>query len=322
MVHHACSIVAATATLSIGLAGCSSSSEGDPIRVTGSATVEPITQLAATEHRANIEMTANGTYDGFEEFCVGDSDINNASSAITHEYIDLCAENGVRFIELPIGLDTLSIVVNTDNEVDDLSLDELNAIWADGSEVTTWADVREGLPDEEITLVGRPEGSGTFSYFTAQVNDEPGSIRDDYRTSDDVDDIAGWISEDPNALSFMGVGNYLNSPEESRSAMKTISVDGVEPSLINAQSGEHQPLVRPLFIYINADSFAKNSDVEDFATAYVDNAVSLLPRVYFYGLAPDAYDAVRERLDSRTEGTMLNGDPFLNVNINELLQAE
>ncbi|WP_257162467.1 substrate-binding domain-containing protein [Corynebacterium cystitidis] len=314
-------IVAALLTASVVmLAGCSSESDGEAIRVTGSATVEPITQLAATEHKAQLEMTSDGTYDGFEQFCNGKSDINNASSAITQDYINMCADNGVRFVELPIGLDALSIVVNAANtDIDDISLEELNALWAEDSEITTWADMRDGLSDDTITLAGRPDGSGTFSYFTAQVNGEPNSIREDYRTTDDMQELSSWIAEDENALGFMGVGNYLNSPEEDRNKMKTIAVDGVEPSLANAQSGKYQPLVRPLFIYINTESLETNAALNEFATAYVDNAASILPRVFFYGLTPEAYDAVSQRLKLRTEGTIMGGDPFQTVDIDTLV---
>ncbi|SES19141.1 substrate-binding domain-containing protein [Corynebacterium cystitidis] len=274
-------IVAALLTASaVMLAGCSSESDGEAIRVTGSATVEPITQLAATEHKAQLEMTSDGTYDGFEQFCNGKSDINNASSAITQDYIDMCAAD---------------------------------------SEITTWADMRDGLSDDTITLAGRPDGSGTFSYFTAQVNGEPNSIREDYRTTDNMRELSSWIAEDENALGFMGVGNYLNSPEEDRNKMKTIAVDGVEPSLANAQSGTYQPLVRPLFIYINAESLETNAALNEFATAYVDNAASILPRVFFYGLTPEAYDAVSQRLKLRTEGTVMGGDPFQTVDIDTLV---
>ena len=304
------------------LAGCASEADGDPIRITGSATVEPITQLAATEHRANISMTSDGTYDGFENFCSGESDINNASSAITQEYIDQCAENDIRFVELPIGLDALSIVANEANtDVFDLTLEELGAIWEPDSTVTSWSDVREGLSDENVTLVGRPDGSGTFSYFTAQVTGEQDAIRDDYQKTDDMDELSAWIADEPNALGFMGVGNYLAASDEDRAKMKTLSVDGVDPTLKNVQNGDYQPLARPLFIYVNVDSLENNAAVEDFVSCYIDNATSILPRVYFYALPEEAYDVVSNRLEQRTEGSLLDGDPFQSIDIVDALNS-
>lgn len=306
---------------SLVLAGCSSASEAETITVTGSATVEPITQLAATEHKASLDMTSDGTYDGFEEFCSGNSDINNASSAITQEFLDKCADNGVEFIELPIGLDALSLVTHNDNEgVTDLSLDELAEIWKADSQVETWSDVRTGLHNEKIGLYGRPEGSGTFSYFTARINGTPDHIREDYEKTDDIDELTGWIAEDSESLGFMGVGNYLAADEDERAAMKTVAVDGIDPTLENVQDGKY-PLSRPLFVYVSVDALENKDGVEEFLTDYVDNAAGIVPRVYFYGLSEAAYDAVAQRLKDRETGSLMNGDPFQNIDINRDLKA-
>ncbi|WIM68739.1 substrate-binding domain-containing protein [Corynebacterium breve] len=312
--------ISALLATSLVLTGCAQNSEDDDaIRITGSATVEPITRLAATEHKAKINMTADGTYDGFEAFCAGNSDINNASSAITEEYIEACEKNGVEFVELPIGIDALSMVANRANsEVDDLSTEELKKIWEPDSQVKTWADVREGLPDEEIRLVGRPEGSGTFSYFTAMVNGEADAVRKDYEKTDSITELTGWVSESEYALGFMGVGNYLASDEDHRNEMNTLTVDGVEPSLGNAQDGSY-PFTRPLFIYVSVDALEKKDGVEEFVTDYVENSTSIVPRVFFYGLTEDAQEAVVKRLEDRETGSLFDGDPFQELDVNEEL---
>ena len=51
-----------------------------------------------------------GTGDGFELFCNGETDISDASRPIEQEEIDACADAGVEFVELQIGLDGLSIL--------------------------------------------------------------------------------------------------------------------------------------------------------------------------------------------------------------------
>lgn len=314
--------LAALLTGALLVTGCSAISSADsdePITVTGSATVEPLTRLAGVEGKATLEMTSQGTYDGFDKFCAGESDINNASSAITQEYLDKCEENGVEFVELPLGIDALSMVTNVENpKVDNLSMEEIEKIWAPDSDVKTWANVREGLPEDEINLYGRPEGSGTFSYFTALVNGEAGAIRDDYEKTDSIDELTKWISQDSHGLGFMGVGNYLAADGDERNSMTTLAIDGVEPSLGNVQDHTY-PLSRPLFIYVSVDALDNKDGVEEFVTGMVDNAASLVPRVYFYGLTDEAYDAVAKRLEERTAGSLLEGDPFQEIDINEAL---
>lgn len=307
-----------------GLAACSANAD-DPILVSGSSTVYPITNQVARENRVTLEMEAEGTLDGFERFCNGETHINNASEAIPGagqptDYMAMCEENGVEYIELPIGLDALSVVRNNANTfATDLTVEELRRIWEPNSSVTTWADVREGFPDEEIVLVGRPEGSGTFDYFTSQITGAAGEIRDDYRSTDDLEELATWIADDQYALGFMGVGNYLHTDEDYLSKMSTVSVDGVEPSLANAQSGTYHPLTRPLFIYVSVAALEERDDVLSFVETYVDDAAGILPRVFFYPLEREDYTLVKERLDNRTTGTLFDGDPHQDVNISELL---
>ncbi|MDO5668962.1 MAG: substrate-binding domain-containing protein [Corynebacterium sp.] len=315
MSHRAtAALIAATLMLS----GCTASD--DPIRITGSSTVAPITAHMARAEQVAIEQTTDGTLDGFEEFCRGDSHLNNASVPIPADYVDLCADNDIEFIELPIALDALSVVRNSANgAVQDITLAELREIWAPDSQVTTWSDVRTEWPDEEIVLVGRPAGSGTYDYFTGAVNGEAGAIRDDYRSTDDIDELTGWIADDSNALGFMGIGNYLAADEADRNVMATLAVDGVEPSLAGVQDGSYQALTRPLFLYVSVPALEERADVEEFVTGYLDEVYDHLPLVYYYRFEAETYDKVRARFEERVTGTLLDGVDPAEADIEELL---
>lgn len=63
----------------LGLGACTSVAEGDsPILVSGSATVEPITTAMARQANVTVDVAAEGTTDGFDRFCRGETAINNA----------------------------------------------------------------------------------------------------------------------------------------------------------------------------------------------------------------------------------------------------
>src|ERR671917_1174997 len=86
------------------------------ISIEGSSTVQPITQAAAElfleeNPDARIEVGGAGTSDGFEAFCQGDTEISDASRPIEAEEIDVCEENNVEFIEIPVAYDGISVVV-------------------------------------------------------------------------------------------------------------------------------------------------------------------------------------------------------------------
>lgn len=85
------------------------------VTISGSSTVEPISSLVAESFSAanpdvSISVDGPGTGDGFELFCNGETDISDASRPIEQEEIDACADAGVEFVELQIGLDGLSIL--------------------------------------------------------------------------------------------------------------------------------------------------------------------------------------------------------------------
>ncbi|MDO5627078.1 MAG: substrate-binding domain-containing protein [Mobilicoccus sp.] len=295
--------------------GAAASAGPDTILVSGSSTVAPITRLVASEGRFDVAVEAEGTINGFERFCAGETAINNASTPIPGEgqpdnFIEKCDSNGVEYVELPIGLDTLSIVRNEQASfLDDITTEELRTIWAADSSVSTWNEVRSDWPEEPLTLYGRDHGSGTYASFSYALTEDADGLRDDYEATDDLRLLSSWIAEDAGGLGFMGVGNYLATPETDRNRLSTVSVDGAAPSLANAQDGSY-PITRPLFLYVAKDALEETEQVKEFVNYYLDHASSILPRTYFYPLEQGMYPQVRERLDAETTGTEYDGNPF------------
>ena len=299
---------AALTAVAMAAAGCGSEDttpDGDAIRITGSSTVEPITSYMANRYDFNVDIDAVGSTDGFDTFCAGDADINDASVAIPGagtevDYQKRCADNGVNFVELPIALDAITLVKHRDNDwAQDLTIEQLHDIWAKDSAVSKWSDIDPSWPDEEITLYGRPSGSGTLGVFEQLVlgGDQ---IRDDYQATDDVQELSGWVADDVNALSFMGIGNYLSTEDPTRSRIDNVLVDGLAPTAEETKNGNY-PLSRPLFIYVNEES-AKRDDVDEFVTTYLDNVEAVLPRVYFYQLPESEYTDAKQRYEDRVTG--------------------
>ena len=296
-------IASALTAVAVFAAGCSSShdvaSEG-AIQATGSATVEPITSYIANRYDFDVDVEAIGSTDGFEKFCNGEADINNASVAIPEDFQKQCADKDVEYIELPIGLDAITLVKHRDNDfAADLTIQQLHDIWAKDSAVSKWSDIDPSWPDEEIKLYGRPAGSGTLDVFTDLVLDGD-EIRDDYQATDDIQELSQWVAEDPNALSFMGIGNYLATDEEHRNLIDNVDVDGVAPSAEEAKSGNY-PLSRPLFIYVNKKA-TEREDVDKFVTTYLEHAEAVMPRVYFYQLPEQDYEDAKSRYSDRAAG--------------------
>ena len=154
------------------------------INVDGSSTVFPITEAMAEEFgyatNGNVKVTVgvSGTGGGFKKFCAGETVISDASRPIKQSEVDLCAENGIEYIELPVAIDGLSVMVNPNNDfVECMTVDELHTVWApeaenqvtEGGAITPTDEVRDGWPDEDIRLYAPGVDSGTFDYFTETV---------------------------------------------------------------------------------------------------------------------------------------------------------
>ena len=106
---------------------------------TAPSTVYPITEAMAEEFQAEsggksrITVGISGTGGGFKKFCRGEIHIADASRPIKEAERTACAEAGIEFIELPVALDALTVMVNPGNDwVDYLTIDELKKIWEPG----------------------------------------------------------------------------------------------------------------------------------------------------------------------------------------------
>ena len=152
------------------------------VGIDGSSTVFPISEAVAEEFRAvapkvRVQVGVSGTGGGFKRFCAGETDISNASRAIKSSELEICAANGIEFVEMLVGWDGLSVVVNPDNDfVDELTIEELKLIYEPGSTVNNWNQVRASFPDEELTIFAPDVDSGTFDFFTDEVVGEEGRL--------------------------------------------------------------------------------------------------------------------------------------------------
>ena len=262
-----------------GLAGCIARGEDSglsgEVRMDGSNTVLPHGAVVSEEfqwrnNRVVIPVRGSGTGAGFQRFCTGETHAQNASRTILEDEEALCAEHGVEYLELETALDGLAVFASPENDwCDDLTVEELAAIWESGSAVETWSDVREEWPDEEIELYGRDAASGTFDYFTEALTGEIGNIRSDYSASADTNVIVRGVRGSPYGLGFGGAGYYYENEDD----LKLLGVDDgegpVEPTRDTVESGEYTPLTRPLYTYFRTDGFERE-EVRRFARFYFE----------------------------------------------------
>ncbi len=310
-------VAAAAGVLALGVAACGDDDDDDSgdsgssepvsgtIRIDGSSTVGPLTSAIAEGFNeenpdVNITVGTSGTGGGFEKFCAGETDANDASEAIGDEEIAACEEGGVKYEEIQVANDALTVVVNPDNPVTCMTVDQLKSVWEPKSTISSWSDI-EGLDppyDESLELYGPGSDSGTFGYFTEAINGEEDAIRNDFNDvgEDDNATVTG-VSGAPGGMGYFGYSFFA----ENEDTLKALEIDGgkgcVGPSPETAQDGSYTPLSRPLFIYPSAEALADPA-FDAFMQYYLENVGSIAEQVGFISLTDEQLSEQQGKLDS------------------------
>ncbi len=277
----------------------------DQIRIVGSSTVFPFSQVVSEEY---TNLTGNpapvvestGTGGGMRIFCSGigvsHPDITGASRAMKQSEYDLCIANGVTSItEILIGYDGLSVSHSIDGPDFDLTKAQLFLALATevpvGSEIvdnpyTRWSEIDPALPDVEIIVFGPPPTSGTRDAFVELVmvegcqafaavmalNNDRGDEVCQRMRQDGPFIEAG---ENDNLIvqrlradeNALGIFGY-SFLFENRDTLKAIAIDGVVPDQKTIADGSYR-VARPLFVYVKNAHRGAIPGLQEFVEEYV-----------------------------------------------------
>jgi phosphate transport system substrate-binding protein len=281
--------LAAAGAMALGVAACgddekseSGSSGGGGgelagnIRIDGSSTVQPFAEAAAelfSEENSGVKVTVGGagTGDGFEKFCRGETQISDASRPIEEDETKLCTQGKVKPVEVQVANDGITVVTNKNLKVDCITTGQLKKIFGKGAKATNLSDAGGNLPDQELALFTPGTESGTFDFFTEQINGEEGVQRTEgIQTSADDNVLVTGVSGEDGGLGYFGFSFY----DQNKDKLNAVKVDGgggcVEPSLETIQSGEYKPLARPIFMY-PSEAALKKPEVKAFMSFVSEN---------------------------------------------------
>jgi phosphate transport system substrate-binding protein len=308
---------AVCATLALGAAACGNDDDdggssggggggGDlsgTIRIDGSSTVGPFAQAAQEAFQGEnpgvrITVAQSGTGGGFEKFCAGETDISNASRPIDEEEeVPLCEKEGVEYTEVQVANDGISIATSPDLAVDCLTTDQLKELWDQGSKINSLSQLDPSLPDTELTLFGAGTDSGTFDFFTEEINGEEGRTRKDYQPSEDDNVLVQGVAGEPGGLGYFGFSYY----EQNQDKLNLVGVDAgsgcVKPSQEAISSGEYKPLSRPIFMYPSQKALQR-PEVKAFMDYVLENYEAISEAASIVPMSQEQADQAKSALGS------------------------
>jgi phosphate transport system substrate-binding protein len=302
------------------------------IKIDGSSTVYPVTEAVAEEFQkmkkgaVKVTVGISGTGGGFKKFCRGETDISDASRPILKKEMDDCSKSGIKYIELPVAFDALTVTVNPQNTwVDYLTVAELKKMWEPAAQgkITNWKQIRSSFPDAPLALFGAGADSGTFDYFTEAVNGKAKASRGDFTASEDDNVLVQGVARNKNALGFFGMAYYT----ENKDKLKAVPIKmndkspAVSPSVETVNNGKYQPLSRPIFIYVS-DKALKKPEVREFVEFYLKNGGNLSKEVGYVDLPAKAYELALANFKKNKLGTGFGGEAEVGVHVEDLLKRE
>ncbi|MBB5033717.1 PstS family phosphate ABC transporter substrate-binding protein [Prosthecobacter vanneervenii] len=235
------------------------------LRIRGSDTLgaKLVPQLAEAFKKqggkVSFDIAAEGSSTAFTNLASGTAEIGMSSRKVKADERTLCRSKGVSIVEFEVAWDMISVVVNKNNPVSDLSKKQLLQIFA--GDIKDWSEVG-GTPGP-ISVYTRNTSSGTYKDFIglAMKGREYGKNSQKMAGNEQ---IAAEVGSNPNGIGYVG---YAYSGAKG---LKVVSIAG---SLPNPAAVKSYPLSRPTFLYTSGEPAGTTKEFIDFCLSPAGDAI-------------------------------------------------
>lgn len=220
----------------------------------------------------SVLVSGLGSSAGIEAVSNDTADIATSSRGLNAQ------EQELGLTTIPIAHDGIAVIVNPENPVQNLSVEQLRAIYA--GQITNWSEV--GGEDLAIQLVNRDEASGTREAFKSIIMDgEPFDRRAAVLSG--TGQVRDVVSRTRGAIGYISMGFVESKYAETQ--VRAINVNHVEPSEKTVASGGY-PISRDLYFFTKGEPSAE-------AQAYIEYVLSdeMDEQIREAGFIPVAYEA-------------------------------
>ena len=233
----------------------SASQDSNKVTVSGSTSVGPVVEILGEDFTAknegiSVEVQQIGSSAGIKNAIEGTSQIGMASRDLKDE------EKASGLKETQIAIDGIAVITNKNNEVKDLTLEQVKDIYT--GKITNWKEV--GGKDAPIVVVSREDGSGTRDGFQENVGFESEELTKDAQISDGSGNIKSIVEGNENSIGYISFG-YVDDKVNS------LTIDGVELTVENVKDNKYA-IARP-FLLVN-----KEDKISEEGTKFIEFILS------------------------------------------------
>ncbi|MDP4103883.1 MAG: phosphate ABC transporter substrate-binding protein [Bacillota bacterium] len=220
--------------------------------LSGSTALQPLASAAAeqfmnTNSKVSIQVNGGGSGTGLSQVSQGAVQIGNSDVFAEDKNISGLVDNKVAVVGM-------TAAVNPKVGITDIKKADLIKVFT--GKITNWKEL--GGPDQKITLVNRPESSGTRAVFNKFALD--GATPAEGITEDASNTVKKIISETPGAIGYLALSYFTDN------TVTQMSIDGVKATPENIQSGKF-----PVWAYEHMYTKGQPTEVEK---AFLDYMMS------------------------------------------------
>jgi phosphate transport system substrate-binding protein len=216
-------------------------------KIKGSDTVLPLSQKEAESYMksnksSKLTVTGGGSGVGLAALVDNTTDIAMASRKIKMDEKMKLQDAGRAYKEVTIAFDALSVIVNPNNKVSELTKEQLEGIFT--GKIKNWKEV--GGDDMPIVAYSRESSSGTYEFFKEHVMNKK-NYASSVLNMPATGAIVQSVSQTKGAIGYIGLA-YM---EKNVKALKVSYDKGktyIAPSMATAKDKTY-PVVRPLYYY-------------------------------------------------------------------------
>lgn len=230
----AASSEAASAAAPSSEAASSAAGVSGSCTISGSSALYPLVKNALDTFKQNnpdasVTLNAGGSGTGLKQAADGTVNIG-MSDVFADEKLPTDQASGL--VDHKVCVITMAPIVNPDvaEKVTSLTTKQLTDIFT--AKTKNWKEV--GGPDEAITLVTRPTTSGTRSLFKSYALKGAEEASNKSLETDDSGTLLQTVSQHKGAIGYVAL-SYLTS----NTSVKTMAIDGVQPTLENTYAGKY-----------------------------------------------------------------------------------